>query len=561
VTPIWTTACPDWESRIVKRQSLVPFAPLFPAEADAALKIMRSLRIVDAAGSPMIGDACLQWVFDFAGAVFGSYDADSGRRLIRNYFQLIAKKNSKSTSAAAIMLTALLRNWRKSAEFLIVAPTIEVANNSFNPAQDMVRADDDLAKLLHVQPNIRTITHRVTGATLKVIAADNETVSGKKAVGVLIDELWLFGKRMNAENMLREATGGLASRPEGFVIYLSTQSDEPPAGIFAQKLKEARDIRDGIVIDPKTLGVLYEYPKYMLDDRSFLDPKNFYIPNPNLGASVDNEFLVDEFEKAQRAGPQSLCGFAAKHLNVEIGLNLRSDRWAGADFWEQCGDHIVTLDYLISRSEMAVVGIDGGGLDDMLGLAVIGRDRVTREWLLYTHGWVHERVLTLRKDMASTIMDFVQDGDVTIVEQVGEDVKEVADIVERLEAVRLLPKKHAIGVDQSGIGAIVEGIVHRGVGMERIIGIPQGYKLMGSIKTMERMLAAGEIVHSASRFMAWTVSNAKVEARGNAIIITKQAAGNAKIDALMAAFDAVAVMGQNPQAAQSIYETRELLVL
>ena len=293
----WTTALPDWDQRIVAGQSLLPCGPLFPDEASASLGIFGGLRLSDVPGGPTIDAVSRSWVMDFARAVFGSYNPETGERLIRYFFLLVAKKNSKSTLAAAIMLTALIRNWRRSAEFLILAPTIEVANNSFQPARDMIRADNELNDLLHVQEHLRTITHRTTGATLKVVAADAETASGKKASGVLIDELWLFGKRANAEAMLREATGGLASRPEGFVIYLSTQSDQPPAGVFAQILSEFRGIRDGKINDRRSLGVLYEYPEHVLKAEAFRDPDTWYMTNPNLGASVDLQYLLDECGK------------------------------------------------------------------------------------------------------------------------------------------------------------------------------------------------------------------------------------------------------------------------
>ncbi|HYA73482.1 MAG TPA: terminase large subunit, partial [Roseiarcus sp.] len=140
-TPSWSTACPDWERRIVAGETLVPFGPLFPEEAAAALEIYRGLHLVDVAGRPRIGEAARPWFFDLPRALFGSYDAQSGRRLIRFVFELIAKKNGKSTKAAGIMLTALLRNWRESGEYYILAPTREIADNSFIPARDMVRAD------------------------------------------------------------------------------------------------------------------------------------------------------------------------------------------------------------------------------------------------------------------------------------------------------------------------------------------------------------------------------------------------------------------------------------
>ncbi|HAV1837550.1 TPA: terminase large subunit [Enterobacter hormaechei subsp. steigerwaltii] len=545
----WSTACPDWESRLIKGESIIP-PPIFPHQAEQALSIFKELRVSDLPGKPTFGECSEEWVFDFVNAIFGGYEAETGKQLIREYGLLISKKNTKSTIAAGIMLTALILCWREDEEHLILAPTKEVADNSFKPAAGMIRADDELSDMFQIQDHIRTITHRVTRNTLKVVAADTDTVSGKKSGRILVDELWLFGKRANAEAMFMEALGGQVSRNEGWVIFLTTQSDEPPTGVFKERLDYWRSVRDGKIKDQKTLGILYEFPDSMVESKAYLEPKNFYITNPNIGRSVSEEWIADQLLKNQNKTDGTLQQFLAKHLNIEIGLNLRSDRWAGVDFWE-AQIRPVTFSDILSRSEVVTVGIDGGGLDDLLGLYVIGRDAETREWIGWGHAWAHEIAVRRRKSEESRFNDFVRAGDLTIVKRVGQDTEEVAEYVSRIHESELLDK---IGIDPSGVGQILDSLVEAEIPEDAVVGVSQGWKLGGAIKTTERKLAEGVLIHGGQTMMAWCVGNARVEPKGNAILITKQASGKGKIDPLMALFNAVSLMALNPEAKKQDYQ-------
>lgn len=543
--PEWTTACPDWSERIVDRRSLIPFDPLFPDEAEHALSVFKALRVPDLPGQPTFGEVSAPWVFDFVSAIFGANDPETGQQLISEFFLAISKKNTKSTIAAGIMLTALIVGWRHEDELLIVAPTIEVAGNSFKPAAAMVRADRELNDLLHVQDHYRTITHRTTKAVLKVVAADTDTVSGKKAGRVLVDELWVFGKRPNADAMLREATGGMVSRPEGFVVYLTTQSDAPPAGVFKDKLDYARDVRDGRIADKRFLPVIYEFPKAMLDVEAYLDPANFYVTNPNIGRSVSQEWLEREMGKEMAKDAGTRATFLAKHLNVEIGLNLRANRWPGADFWARRAEGL-DLAAVLDRSEVVVVGVDGGGLDDLFGLCVLGRDRETKDWLAWCHAWCHEGVLERRKGIAARLRDFEREGSLTIVDDELADISAIVEIVQDVKDRGLLA---AVAADPAGLGELIDALAAVGVTPEdgQVIGAPQGYAMMNAIKTAERKLANGTLWHDGSALMAWCVGNIKIEPTATAIRATKANAGDAKIDPVMAMFDAVTVMSRNPE--------------
>jgi phage terminase large subunit-like protein len=551
--PTWSTACLDWKRRIRDRRSLIPFSPLFPASAEAKMAVFTSLKIVDLPGQPTFGEASDEWLLDFAAAVFGAFDPETNRQLINEYMLLISKKNTKSTLAAGIMLTELACGFRAYDENLILAPTKEVAANSFGPAMGMIDADEELTDLLKHQEHLKLITHREMKSTLKVVAADSATVAGKKASRVLVDELWLFGEIATADSMLKEATGGQVSRPEGYTIYLTTQSDKPPAGVFKQKLNYFRDVRDGKIVDPRKLPVLYEFPDEMVAEGEHMKPANFYVTNPNIGRSVTQDWLAEKAIEADHDtdGPRAV--FYAKHLNVEIGVGLRHDAWIGAVYFEAAkADPALwdgSFEQFLEICEVVVAGGDGGGLDDLLGLALLGRHKVTKQWLLWCRAWAQQDVFERRKDIVSNLNDFIAEGTLIRCVEPTQDLIEVADLLERVKDAGLFPEQAAIGLDPQGVTALVDELSGRGFTAEQMLAISQGFRLSQAVWGTERKLKDGTMVHAGQALMAWCVGNAKAEQRGNAVLITKQIAGKAKIDPLVAAFNAVMLMSRNPEAA------------
>ena len=539
----WSTACPDWGEKIVKSESIMPCKALFPEEAEMALDVFKSLIVCDVIGQPTMGEITRPWVLEFVASIFGAYSDEESRRLIREFFLLIPKKNTKSTLAAFIMLTALIMNDRGSAELIILAPTKEIADNSFIPIRDAIKADEELGAILNISEHTKTITHRATSATLKVVAAESNTVGGKKASWILIDELHLFQKNAGAASMFREATGGLASRPEGCIIYLTTQANEQPCGVFKQKLDYARDIRDGIKKNNKFLPLIYEFPKQMIEDGEHLRKENFHIPNPNYGSSVDPIQLEDDFDQSEDGEETDFRDFLAKRLNVEIGINLRANRWAGAEYWLQQSKEF-TLSKLIDQSDVITAGIDGGGLDDLLGFAVLGRHAKSRKWWLWNHAWCIRIALERRKENAPKYLDFEKEKSLTIVDSVGPDIDELAQFAKQVYDSGKLDK---IGLDPLGLGGLLDGLLAVGIPQEQMIAVAQGYKLAGYIQTTERKLAEGNLYHAGQELMTWCAGNARIVMKGNGMMISKQESGTAKIDPLIATFNAVALMSLNPE--------------
>jgi phage terminase large subunit-like protein len=556
---MWDLSCVDWEDRLREGRSLIPDLPLIESEATVGLQIFDELQLPDVPGKPRLGEAAGDWFRDIVRAAFGSWDPESRIRYIRDILALAPKGSSKTSYSAGLMLSAMLMNKRPRAEALFVGPTQAISDRAYEQSVGMIEESKDLQRRFRPRDHIKTIEDLLNGSEMKVKTFDLSILTGSIPFLVLLDELHLLGRSAHTAKVLRQIRGGLDKTQEGLLLITTTQSDDEPTGAFRSELKMARDIRDGKfkgqTIRPM-LPILYEFPRDIAKDpKKWQDPANWPMVMPNLGRSVHMNTLVPDWETERQKGESAIRIWASQHLNIEIGIGLRSDNWAGAEFWEARGLDWVTFEALLERCDVITFGVDGGGADDLLGLYAIGREKETRRWLGWGHAFAHPKAIERRKENESKYEDLQEAGDLTVITEYPEDLEGVIGYVERVFEAGLLG---GVGLDQIGIGGIVEALAGIGVTEEEdlLVGVSQGYRLAGAIKTIERKLIDGSFVHGGQAVMAWCVGNAKVEPTRNAFIITKQASGMAKIDPLMAMFDAAALMERNPEpnGGASVYD-------
>lgn len=561
-----STACPDWRDRLAAGRSLVPTMDLDTAEADRAARIFNRLRLPDVIGQPLIGDCVGDWYRDSVRALNGSYSIAANTRRIATVFMMLPKKQGKTTLSGGLMLTQLMMNRRPNARFGILGGTQKIAGESYDAAAGMIEADKKLQRFLKPTDHLKLIEHRLTGAYLEITSFDLKVATGGKFAGCLIEEVHVLGSMAKADRVIGQIRGARVALPESFCWFITTQSEEQPAGIFASELNYARDVRDGKIDDPSYLPVLYEFPTEIQEDKSrpWENPELWGRVMPSLGSAVSLDVLEEQFRAEKHKSEADVRRWASQHLNIEIGVALNAHGWAGADYWEQTAIAL-TLEELLERCEVVTIGGDGGGRDDLFGLCVLGREKVTGHWLSWSRCWANKIAVERRKSEESKLRDFERDGDLRILELMSDIFDEAVEIIVRCYESGLLAN---VGLDAAGVTAFVDKINIAVFGSAEppddddslILAVPQGYQLQMASKGVEIKLNDAAFFHAHQQIMNWMVGNAKTEMRGNAAYITKAASGVGKIDGLMALFDAAFLMARNPEAKSIIPPDFELTV-
>ena len=289
-------ACPDWWEKIQRGETPMADIPLNEAKAAKALAFFNRLRLPDVRGNPTMADACGQWFIDMLLAFLASEDPDSHQRVVWELLCMVPKKNSKSTYVAGLALTALYLEETPNGQMLLIGPSQNISARCYEQAAAMIRLDEKLRTIFKVQDHRNDITRIKTNTTLSVKTFDTSIVTGEIPLLTIIDELHELGKKNGAVRVMQQIRGGGITAQGGQVLFITTQSDEAPAGIWKTELEKARAIRDGQAgPSPIMLPVLYEFPASLQKAQKFWRNRvNWPLVLPNLGRSISQQKLEDD---------------------------------------------------------------------------------------------------------------------------------------------------------------------------------------------------------------------------------------------------------------------------
>lgn len=450
------------------------------------------------------------WQFrDIIAPLFGRVD-EKGLRVTRTMFCLLPRKNGKSTICAGLALYMLFFDREPGAEIYSCASTRDQAKIVFEMAAGMVRASPLLSAKAKIYKN--EIIHR-NGGKYVAVSAEAGGRHGASASGIIFDEVHAFGRDCELWDVMTTST---AARRTPLTCAITTQTADR-LSLCYELYSYSKQVRDGHVIDPTWLPVLYEAPKEMPWD----SPEAWRLANPGFGVSVKAEYIEKEVELAKQM-PAREQTFRQLHL---CQLTESNERWLSMDAFDRCQmDHPGDL-----TGHRCYAGLDMSSNQDLTALVLVFPLEDGRRWV-ETHVWVPREGLRMRERRNLPTYDtWARNGHITVLDGEVIDYSKVRakifELAEKYDIRRLL-------IDRWNSAQMSQELLEAGIKVE---GMGQGFASMGpATRALERAFLSGAIAHDGNPVLRFCFNNAtpETDSAGNQKLSKKKSLD--RIDAAVA---------------------------
>lgn len=318
-----------------------------------------------AAGKPFILEP---WEDFIVLNLFCLYRTDTKRRKYKTAHISVSRKNGKTTLAAALGLFGLVADGEPAASVIMAANSREQAHIDYDCAAAFARQLDPKKKSLKVLRN--EIVFQKNNAKLKVIAADATKLDGSNDSLIIFDEIH-EAPDSKLYDVLRSGQG---FRQQPLMLSITTAGYR--IGGFCNQLEDyCKEVLTGQKDDDTLFSLLYT-----LDDGDdWTDPNVYIKSNPNLGVTVNTDWLLEQVNQARNT-PALEVGVKTKNLNVWCSSSVV---WIPEEKIRKCLKKMDISDFIGKNNYLVYVGFDLAAVSDLTALTFLFIDPEEDEYYFF----------------------------------------------------------------------------------------------------------------------------------------------------------------------------------
>jgi len=469
--------------------------------------------------------------------LFGWKIKKNGRRRFRKAYIAVPRKNGKSIIAAGIGLYMFAADGEFGAEVYSGATTEKQAWEVFRPAKQMIERTPELQDALGSEVWAKLLLSPSDGSRFEPIIG--KPGDGASPSCAIVDEY----HEHDSSDLVDTMETGMGARDQPLMVEITTAGFNIAGPCYDQEL-DAKKMLDGTLDIDDLFAIIYTIDE---SDDPF-DPKSLRKANPNMGVSVDEDFLLGQQRNAiQNASHQTR--FKTKHLNVWCSAKTA---WMNIVEWNKCADYTLRPEQF--KGELCYKSLDLASRSDICADVTLFKKRIENKDHYYLFGRYHlpEDAIANNTKNRNAYQKWVIEGFLERHDGAEIDFEIIKDEV-KADMDEYAPQE--VVFDPWRASQLAQELMKEGA---ECVEFRQTVQNMSApMKELESAVKGGRLHHDGNPALTWMMSNvvAKIDAKDN--IYPRKEKPENKIDGVVAAIMAVGRAMSSETEVASFWESAQ----